>query len=175
MSSKKIDLEALRKADDVDELLNSMTSPLEEVDLSLLRQHMSKIYDNIKYSTNMDVVASRSLAAQDFISEMLPYVIRLLNNAQAETKKQKGLAFLERSDEYCTKKDIKCTDSAKKAYVDIDENSLASIKREGGAKALYTYLSNRYQDMDNCHNYAKKMLGFDKAAEQKANAPRDVD
>jgi len=175
MQLKTVTLDDLRKADNIDELLSSMTDPLKQVDLSLLRGHLDKVRKNIEFNRNMDRVAVLSLAAQDFISELLPYIVRLYSNCQTETKKQKGLAFLEGYEDYCSARDIKPTDSAKKAYVDIDEDSIASAKKEAATKALFTYLTNRYQDMDNCHNYAKKMLGFDKAAEIKASEPRDID
>lgn len=94
---------------------------------------------------NAHVLANKFLEAQDLTSELYSIAIRVRSEIEIDRKRQKALAYHERSLLYLDEKRIKHTDSAKSSYVDMDLQVIESTKKAGAIDALCDYLERKFK------------------------------
>jgi len=78
--------------------------------------------------------------------------------ARKRRKSEQALALLERSTTYFTEKEIKSTDKAKSAYVDIDEESIKWVEIEDMWNVLSKYFSTLHDDFRDRHIWYRRII-----------------
>lgn len=173
--AKKLDhksLQTLTFSDLVD------VDPL-NIDLGYIRK-AAKVVESYVKDTRKDPYEAmvRAFAAAQATSAMLEPVTYLHIVCSSESKKQKALAILERSEQWAKEKETKLTDTLRKSYADQDADYLAAVQKEAAAKAMLSYLYNKHGEFLEGLNIAKKRMSIDKQDEGNAgltdNEMRDI-
>jgi len=137
-------------------LLENIQGELEDNNFKI--EHLEELYgylNLIPSLTNQRLdrwnglqVANKLLEGQSLASELHSIALRVKGRLYARRKREFGLAFLERSQEYFKRMEIKSTESGKTAYAEADELHVIAREREAAAEALCTYLQNKVSELE---------------------------
>lgn len=100
-------------------------------------------------------VANQILHALDLSAELFALSIKVKEIIYAERKRQGGMAYLERSLEYFKQTGTKVTESAKSAYMEIDNAHCIWRVKEAAAIALMEYMKRKHNQFEEAHRLCK--------------------
>lgn len=135
-----------------------MSNQLTSIDVTKLAEYSRKISD----IGNMNKLLAANylrdfINAMDLTSDLLSKAVKINLDAKSELEKCRAIAYLESSEDYCLKKEIKMSNGVREMYVDIDPEVIAAKDKYAATEALVTFLKNKYQAFRCAHDDVKKI------------------
>lgn len=109
------------------------------------------------------------LAAKELTSSLYCKVMFDYERAKKKAKEEYAVAYLERSNDYMTKNNLKSTDETKKQYCEIDRGYQVAKDQENFLKALLTLLEGKVYTFQSAHDDAKKI--YDSTRDPRGSLP----
>ena len=135
-----------------------MSNELQTIDVTRLVEYTKKIAEIGGLNKMMAPNYLRDfINAMDLTSSMLSKAVKANLDAKSELEKARAIAYLDRADEYCKKKDIKMSNGVREMYVDIDEDVIKAKDKYAATEAMVTFLKNKYQAFRCAHDDVKKI------------------
>jgi hypothetical protein len=133
-------------------------SSLTSIDVTKLAEYSRKISE----IGNMNKLLAANylrdfINAMDLTSDLLSKAVKVNLDAKSELEKSRAIAYLETSEDYCAKREIKMSNGVREMYVDIDEDVIAAKDKYAATEALVTFLKNKYQAFRCAHDDVKKI------------------
>jgi hypothetical protein len=133
-------------------------SSLTSIDVTKLAEYSRKISE----IGNMNKLLAANylrdfINAMDLTSDLLSKAVKVNLDAKSELEKSRAIAYLETSEDYCLRREIKMSNGVREMYVDIDENVIAAKDKYAATEALVTFLKNKYQAFRCAHDDVKKI------------------
>ena len=133
-------------------------SELSSIDVTKLVEYSRKISEIGSLNKMMAPNYLRDfINAMDLTSDLLSKAVKVNLDAKADLERCRAIAYLETSEDYCTKKDIKMTNGVREMYVDMDESVISAKDKYAATEALVTFLKNKYQAFRCAHDDVKKI------------------
>ena len=135
-----------------------MSNQLTSIDVTKLAEYSRKISE----IGNMNKLLAANylrdfINAMDLTSDLLSKAVKVNLDAKSELDKCRSIAYLETSEDYCEKREIKMSNGVREMYVDMDESVIAAKDKYAATEALVTFLKNKYQAFRCAHDDVKKI------------------
>lgn len=145
--------------------LSVLNESLKKIDVSLLVKYTKKIKDIGSLSKmQAPLYMQEFIQAIDVVNVMLTSAIKLDIDAKTALNSAESIAYLDKASDFLKEKNIKESDSARKMYVDIDENVLSAKDFKARTEAVVVFLKNQLQIFRMSHDDCKKIGYGDQAA-----------
>lgn len=136
----------------------------ETVDIDFVKPYldlMSESSSGIPDLTELARSGSKFLHAMDLCINASTVSAAMVEVGKNKLEMSESLARFQRSVDYFTKSNIKSTDKALDAYIDIDEDCIKEKERYNQWRALSSYFDKVRCSFENWHNWAKKLYDGD--------------
>lgn len=135
-----------------------MSKELTSIDVTKLAEYSRKISEIGGMNKMLAPNYLRDfINAMDLCSDLLSKATKLNLDAKSELEKQRAIAYLEKSEDYCEQKEIKMSNGVREMYVDIDPDVLIAKDKYAATEALVIFLKNKYQAFRCAHDDVKKI------------------
>jgi hypothetical protein len=135
-----------------------MSNQLTSIDVTKLAEYSRKISEIGSMNKLLAANYLRDfINAMDLTSDLLSKAVKVNLDAKSELDKCRAIAYLETSEDYCQKKEIKMTNGVREMYVDIDPDVIAAKDKYAITEALVMFLKNKYQAFRCAHDDVKKI------------------
>lgn len=135
-----------------------MSNQLTSIDVTKLADYSRKISEIGSMNKMLAPNYLRDfINAMDLTSELLSKAVKINLDAKSELERSRGIAYLETSEDYCEKRELKMTNGVREMYVDIDPDVIAAKDKYAATEALVTFLKNKYQAFRCAHDDVKKI------------------
>ncbi len=131
---------------------------LRALDVTKIAVYTNKIRDIGTLNKMMGAVYMQDfIVAHDITNTMLSQTLKCHLQVDTELKTAKAVAYLDKASDFLKSKDMKDTQKAREAYVDMDPDVIRMRELRAKTEAMVTFLKNKLRSFQDAQHAVKKI------------------